>query len=74
MPLLAKTFRAVAQGGADAFYNGRIAEAIAAAVQGQGGVMTAEDLASHKSSFEDTVISTNYRGVDVFEIAPNGQG
>lgn len=73
MPLLAKTFRAVAEGGVDAFYDGPIAEAIVATLKAQGGVMTTADLKGHKSSF-DKPISTNYRGVDVFEIAPNGQG
>ena len=63
-PLLAKTFRAVAEGGVAAFYDGPIAEAIVATLKAQGGVMATADLKEHKSSF-DTPISTNYRGVDV---------
>ena len=72
-PTLAQTFKEVAENGKDGFYSGRIAEKIVEILSSYGGTMTTEDLASHKSTFESP-ISTNYRGVDVFEIAPNGQG
>ena len=46
-PGLARTLRTVAEGGKEAFYQGPIAEAIAATVQQAGGCLTADDLASH---------------------------
>lgn len=52
---------------------GPVAEAIVECVSKLGGVMTLDDLASHKTTFEDP-ISTTYHGIDVYEIAPNGQG
>ena len=70
---LAKTFRAIAEGGPEAFYTGDIAQAIADTIQAQGGVMTVADLKAHHSTWDDP-ISMNYRGVDVYEHPPNGQG
>jgi gamma-glutamyltranspeptidase/glutathione hydrolase len=70
---MARTLRAVAEGGADAYYRGEIAVAIAEAVVASGGAMTTEDLAAHTSTW-DTPISTRYRDVDVWECPPNGQG
>jgi gamma-glutamyltranspeptidase/glutathione hydrolase len=52
---------------------GRIADAIVDAVRSRGGVMTHEDLSSHRST-SDAPIRTEYRGVDVWEMPPNGQG
>jgi gamma-glutamyltranspeptidase / glutathione hydrolase len=72
-PGLARTFRVVAEGGAEAYYRGPIAQAIAQTVQAAGGVMTTEDLAAHTSTW-DTAISTVYRGLRVWECPPNGQG
>ncbi|MGC8781380.1 MAG: gamma-glutamyltransferase family protein [Anaerolineae bacterium] len=72
-PGLARTLRAVAEGGKDAFYRGPIAEAIAGAVQAAGGCMTVEDLAGHTSTWDEP-ISTTYRGLRVWECPPNGQG
>ncbi|MDE3090849.1 MAG: gamma-glutamyltransferase, partial [Chloroflexota bacterium] len=72
-PGLARTFRAVAEGGKEAYYKGDIAQAIARAVQQAGGVMTAHDLAAHESTWDEP-ISTTYRGVRVWECPPNGQG
>ncbi|KAF1794598.1 Nucleophile aminohydrolase [Phytophthora cactorum] len=71
---LAKCFEEVAKNGKKAFYeDGRIAQAIVDMVREKGGVMTLEDLKSHKSTFV-TPISTRFQGVDVHEIPPNGQG
>ncbi len=70
---MARTLRAVAEGGAAAFYTGAIADAIVRTVQEQGGVMTHDDLKNHRSTW-DTPISTTYRGVRVYECPPNGQG
>lgn len=72
-PQLAKTLRAISKGGRDAFYKGDIARTIANFVQEQEGFLSYEDLASHKSEWVDPV-SVNYRGVDVWELPPNGQG
>ncbi len=73
LPALAATLKAIAAGGAKAFYQGAIAADIAATVRQKGGLLTAEDLARHTG---DVVapIATNYRGLDVVELPPNGQG
>ncbi len=72
-PGLARTFRAVAERGKAAFYQGEIAAAIAAVVQQAGGCLTVDDLAAHQSTWE-TPIYVDYRGVRVWECPPNGQG
>ncbi len=72
-PGLAKTFEAVALGGRAAFYQGEIAEAIVQVLRSAGGVMSLNDLAAHRSTW-DTPISTTYRGHRVWECPPNGQG
>jgi gamma-glutamyltranspeptidase/glutathione hydrolase len=72
-PTLAQTFTELAEHGKAGFYEGRIAEAIIDLVQSKNGVMTLEDLKNHKSTFDEP-ISTDYRGVEVYEIPPNGQG
>ena len=72
-PGLARTLRAVAEGGKAVFYQGPIAEAITATVQRAGGCLTAADLASHHSTWDEP-ISTTYRGLRVWECPPNGQG
>ncbi len=70
---LARTFRTLARGGRDAFYNGEIARAITDYCQKNGGFLSMEDLAAQKSEWVEP-ISTNYRGYTVYEIPPNGQG
>jgi gamma-glutamyltranspeptidase/glutathione hydrolase len=72
-PGLAHTLRIISEGGKDAFYRGDIAKKIAAAVQASGGVMTAEDLVAHRSTWDEP-ISTVYHGLRVWECPPNGQG
>ncbi len=72
-PDLARTYRLIAEQGPDAFYRGPIAQQIAATAQRLGGLMTAEDLAAHRSTWVDPV-STTYRGYTVWELPPNGQG
>jgi gamma-glutamyltranspeptidase/glutathione hydrolase len=72
-PGLAKTFRFVAMGKAEAFYQGQIAESIIGVIKEAGGCMSAEDLASHVSTWE-TPLSVSYRGLRVHECPPNGQG
>ena len=72
-PDLAETIAAVAEGGADAFYTGEIARSMAHAVQEAGGYLTEGDLAAHETVWVEP-ISTDYRGVRVYEIPPPGQG
>ena len=72
-PELAGTLRTIADGGRDALYRGPLAAVIADHVQAVGGVLSAADFAQHTSTW-DTPISTNYRGVDIYECPPNGQG
>jgi gamma-glutamyltranspeptidase/glutathione hydrolase len=72
-PMLARSYRQVAEGGPDAFYRGEIAENIVAKSDEMGGYMTMRDLADHTSDWVDPV-STSYRGYDVWEMPPNGQG
>ena len=70
---LARTFKLVAEQGAHGFYQGSVAEAIVAVIKEAGGCMSAEDLASHVSTWESP-ISVDYRGLRVYECPPNGQG
>lgn len=72
-PYLGKTYRRLCEGGRDAFYKGEIAETIAEFVQEQGGFLSVSDLSEHRSEWVDPV-SVNYRGYDVWELPPNGQG
>ncbi|MET0383979.1 MAG: gamma-glutamyltransferase, partial [Burkholderiaceae bacterium] len=72
-PSLARSLEAIARGGRDAFYKGPIAHAIADYMKAQGGFLAYDDLASHHGEWVEP-ISTNYRGYDVWELPPNGQG
>lgn len=72
-PYLANTYKLIAQDGRDAFYKGKIAKIISDFIKEQGGFLSAKDLANHKSEWVEPV-SINYRGYDVWELPPNGQG
>jgi gamma-glutamyltranspeptidase/glutathione hydrolase len=72
-PDLAKSLQLIAEHGADAFYRGAIAEAIVAFSEKHGGFIAREDLADHRSEWVEPV-STTYRGVELWELPPNGQG
>ncbi len=72
-PNLARTLKMVAERGRDAFYQGEIAEAIVQVIREAGGCMSMDDLAFHTSTWE-TPISVDYRGLQVYECPPNGQG
>ena len=72
-PNLANTLQAIADGGRDAFYKDRIARVIGDYFAENGGFLSYEDLASHRGEWVEPV-STNYRGYDVWELPPNGQG
>lgn len=72
-PNLANTYEKIATGGRDAFYRGDIARTIGAFIEKQGGKLSYQDLAAHYSEWVEPV-SSNYRGYDVWELPPNGQG
>jgi gamma-glutamyltranspeptidase/glutathione hydrolase len=72
-PHLANTLETIAKGGRDAFYKGRIAHVIGDYFKANGGFLSYDDMAAHKGEWVEP-ISTNYRGVDVWELPPNGQG
>ena len=72
-PNLAHTFRILARGGREAFYEGEIARAISDYCQKNGGFISMKDLGAQRSEWV-VPISTNYRGYTVYEIPPNGQG
>lgn len=72
-PALAATLRAISRDGSKAFYEGEIATEMAAVVQAKGGYLSEEDLATVTADWV-TPISTRYRGCEVLEIPPNGQG
>ncbi len=70
---LADTLEKIARQGRDVFYEGELAQVIARTVQDAGGFLTTEDLAAHHSEWVDPV-KTDYRGAEVWELPPNGQG
>lgn len=72
-PQLAKTLEVIASKGRAGFYEGPIARTMADFIQSQGGFLTYEDLASFHSEWTPPV-SSNYRGYEVWELPPNGQG
>jgi gamma-glutamyltranspeptidase / glutathione hydrolase len=72
-PGLAATLRLIGEKGRDAFYKGAIAGKIDSFMQANGGFLRKADFEKHTSTWVDPV-STNYRGYDVFELPPNGQG
>jgi gamma-glutamyltranspeptidase/glutathione hydrolase len=72
-PALAHTYRLIAEGGRDAFYQGQIAQVIDAYFKRIGGWLSKADLAAHHSQWVEPR-STNYRGVDVWALPPNSQG
>lgn len=69
----ADTLRKIAESAGEAFYKGEIAEKIDAFMKKYNGFITKEDLASYEPEWVDP-ISVNYKGYDVWEIPPNGQG
>lgn len=70
---LAGSLRAIAEEGTEDFYNGDLAKKIASGIQEEGGVIALEDLKRHSSTWNENPISTDYRGVKVYETAPNSQ-
>lgn len=72
-PALAKTLRLIAEKGRDAFYKGEIADKVDEFMRANGGLLRKPDFEKHTSTWVEPV-STSYRGYDVFELPPNGQG
>ena len=72
-PLLSKTLRLIAQKGRDEFYKGTIARTVGDFIKSQGGFLSYEDFVDYRSEWIEP-ISTSYRGYDVWELPPNGQG
>ena len=72
-PVLADTLEKIADSRGEALYRGELAEAITAHAKRSGGVMTAEDLAAHRSEWV-TPLQQPYRGYCLHELPPNGQG
>ena len=72
-PLLANTLEKIVKGGRNEFYRGSIAHDIDAFMKTQGGFLTYDDLSRHHSEWVEPV-STTYRGYEVWELPPNGQG
>src|SRR5438874_7165960 len=72
-PALANTLRLIGERGRDVFYKGEIADRIDAFMQANGGFLRKIDFEKHASTWVEPV-SVNYRGYDVFELPPNGQG
>lgn len=70
---LANTYEQIAKKGRDAFYKGAIARTIADYMKNNGGFLSYEDLATHAGNWVEP-LSINYRGYDVWELPPNGQG
>ena len=72
-PGLANTLSLIAKDGRNGFYRGQVAKTIADYMQKLGGFITERDLAEHRSEWVKPV-SINYRGYDIWELPPNGQG
>ncbi len=72
----ARTLETIAADGGDSFYNGEIAQAIAEAIQADGGVLSTDDLAAHANDWltADELLSAAGLGITLHEIPPNGQG
>jgi len=72
-PVLAATYRKIAKSGRDAFYKGEIARELVDFSRAKGGLLSMKDLEDHRGEWVEPV-SVNYRGYDVWELPPNGQG
>ncbi len=72
-PRLANTLDKIAKGGRNEFYRGSIAKAIDAFMKSHGGFLSYDDLSRHSSEWVEPV-SSSYRGYDIWELPPNGQG
>ena len=72
-PELAKTLEEISQTKRKSFYEGQLARTMAKFIKEQGGFLSFEDLKNYQAEWVEPV-SSNYRGYDVWELPPNGQG
>jgi gamma-glutamyltranspeptidase/glutathione hydrolase len=72
-PGLARTLEIIASKGKSGFYTGKLADALVTAVRSAGGCLSEADLADHTSTWEQP-IHVSYRGINIWECPPNGQG
>jgi gamma-glutamyltranspeptidase/glutathione hydrolase len=72
-PRMARTLRGIAEGGADYFYKGDVAEKIVRCAERLGGLFTLKDFTEHRSDWVEP-ITANYRGYDIFEMPATTQG
>lgn len=72
-PALANTLDLIAKEGREAFYNGEIAREIVSFVRENGGFLTIEDFETHSGEWVEP-LSARYRGIELWELPPNGQG
>ena len=70
---LANTYKQIAKSYGESFYKGDIAQSISKFIVEQGGFLSVDDLKSYEPEWINPV-SSNYRGFDVWELPPNGQG
>jgi gamma-glutamyltranspeptidase / glutathione hydrolase len=70
---MAATLKQIIEGGRDAYYKGPLTDAIVAALKKQGGLFVKRDFEEHTSTWVEP-IGTDYRGVKVWQLPPNGQG
>ena len=70
LPTLARTLKTIAEGGPEVLYKGPLAQKTAEFVQAMGGWLTTNDMATHTSDWEQP-ISTDYRGITIWECPPN---
>lgn len=73
IPALGRSFEKIAAEGIGSFYHGKIGQAIADAVQAEGGFLTLGDLTTHTSTWAEPIYTT-YHGHQIYECPPNGQG
>lgn len=72
-PNLARTLERIGAEGREAYYQGELPRVVEAYIKSQGGVLAASDFAKHTGEWVEPV-SANYRGYDIWELPPNGQG
>ena len=73
LPELGRSLQIIAEGGSESFYRGDLGKKIVSFINSEGGWITEDDMYDHKSDWDEP-IKTNYRGIDVWECPPNGQG